>query len=172
MLSEKMERAINNQINRELYSAYLYLAMAAYFDSVKLPGFSSWMKVQYQEELSHAMRFLEYMAQKETRVIMLPIEEPPIEWRSPLSAFEEVFKHEQKVTGMINNLVDIAASENDSATKDFLQWFVKEQEEEEESAGKVIYKIRQIGGEEPEELTSIDAELAKRKFTAQIFAGV
>lgn len=171
MLNERLEKAINMQINRELYSAYLYLSMAAYFDSVKLPGFSSWMKVQYQEETSHAMKFFEYMTQEGARIIMLPIEEPPIEWRSPLSAFEEVFKHEQKVTGMINNLLDTASSAQDEKTKEFLRWFIKEQKEEEESASVVINMIRQYG-EKPEELGNVDAELKKRKFTAQIFTQV
>jgi ferritin len=158
MLSEKMEKALNGQLVAELYSAYLYLSMAAYFDARKLPGFANWMRVQAQEEVSHGMKFYSYVNEQGGRVVLGPIEGPATAWDSPVAAFEHVLAHEQKVTALINELVKLAAEEKDRATADFLQWFVEEQEEEEESAQGVLDKVKGAGAEP----AAVDAELGTR----------
>ena len=160
MLSEKMEKALNGQLVAELYSAYLYLSMAAYFDAGKLPGSAKWMRVQAQEEVSHGMKFYHYVNKSGGRVALGPVEGPPTEWPSPVAAFEHVLAHEQKVTGLINDLVKLAAAEKDQPTADFLDWFVKEQEEEEESAEAVLKKVKGAGAE----LAGVDGELGQREF--------
>lgn len=160
MLNDKMEKALNGQLVAELYSAYLYLSMAAYFDAQKLPGFAKWMRVQVQEEITHGMKFYSYVNESGGRVELGPIEGPPTDWPSPVAAFEHVLAHEQKVTALINGLVELAAKENDRATGDFLQWFVKEQEEEEESAEAVLEKVKGAGAE----LAGVDGELGQREF--------
>jgi len=160
MLSDKMEKALNGQLVAELYSAYLYLSMAAYFDAGKLPGFANWMRVQAQEEVSHGMIFYHYVNGSGGRVALGPIAGPPTAWDSPAAAFEQVLAHEQKVTGLINALVKLAAEEKDRATADFLQWFVEEQEEEEESAEAVLKKVKGAGAE----LAGVDGELGQREF--------
>ncbi len=160
MLSDKMQNALNGQLVAELYSAYLYLSMAAYFDAQKLPGFANWMRVQAQEEVTHGMKFYRYVNDSGGRVALGPIDGPPTDWPSPVAAFEHVLAHEQKVTGLINGLVELAAKENDQATADFLQWFVEEQEEEEESAEGVLKKVKGAGAE----LAGVDGELGRREF--------
>jgi ferritin len=160
MLSDKMQNALNGQLVAELYSAYLYLSMAAYFDAQKLPGFANWMRVQAQEEVSHGMKFYHYVNESGGRVALGPIEGPPIDWPSPVAAFEHVLAHEQKVTGLINDLVKLAAEEKDRATADFLSWFVEEQEEEEESAEAVLKKVKGAGAEP----AAVDGELGQRAF--------
>lgn len=160
MLSDKMQRALNGQLVAELYSAYLYLSMAAYFDAADLPGFANWMRVQAREELTHGMKFYVYVNEQDGRVALGPIEGPPTEWASPAAAFEHVLAHEQKVTALINDLVKLAAEETDRATGDFLQWFVKEQIEEEESAEAVLRKVKAAG----DELAAVDGELGERVF--------
>ncbi len=160
MLSEKMQKVLNGQLAAELYSAYLYVSMAAYFDAADLPGFANWMRVQAQEELTHGMKFCRYVNEQDGRVVLGPVEGPPTEWDSPAAAFEHVLEHEQKVTGLINELVKLAAEEKDQAARDFLQWFVKEQVEEEESAEAVLRKVKEAGAE----LSALDGELAARVF--------
>jgi ferritin len=155
-----MEKALNGQLVAELYSAYLYLSMAAYFDARKLPGFATWMRVQAQEEITHGMKFYRYVNESGGRVALGPIEGPPTAWPSPAAAFEHVLAHERKVTGLINELVKLAAEEKDRATTDFLQWFVKEQVEEEESAEAVLQKVKGAGAE----LSAADGELGRRTF--------
>ncbi len=164
MLKEKVEKALNRQLNRELYSAYLYLSMSAYFESTNLRGFANWMRIQAQEELMHAMKFYDYVSERGGRVTMEAIEAPPSEWKSPLEAFEHVYEHEQKVTGLINELVNLAVAEQDHATNGFLLWFVTEQVEEEASADEVRHKLRLIG-EDGGGLFMLDAEMAQRVFT-------
>ena len=160
MLNEKMEKALNGQLVAELYSAYLYLSMAAYFDAAGRPGFANWMRVQAQEEIAHGMKFYFYVNERGGRVALGPIEGPPAEWASPVAAFEHVLAHEQKVTGLINELVKLAAGEKDQTTGDFLSWFVKEQLEEEESAEAVLRKVKEAGAE----LAAVDGELGARVF--------
>jgi len=164
MLSEKMQDALNEQLNAELYSSYLYLSMAAYCRSINLKGFGNWMRCQVQEELVHAMKFYTYIIDRGGKAIMKPIEGPPTQWASPAEAFEHTLKHEQKVTGLINKLVDLAISESDHATNSFLQWFVTEQVEEEASADEVLQKLK-LAGDSPQGLFMIDTELAGRVFT-------
>lgn len=163
MLDEKMQKSLNYQLNRELYSGYLYLAMAAYFEDKDLPGFGNWMRIQAQEELSHAMRFYDYLVQRGSRVLLAEIETPQKEWDSSLAAFEHVYEHEQMVTGLINDLVDLAIELKDHATNNFLQWFVAEQVEEEESASGVLQKVK-MTGESGRALYMLDQELAQRVF--------
>ncbi len=164
MIKERVLKALNLQLNAELYSSYLYLAMEAYFESIELNGFGTWMRVQAQEELTHAMKFYDYIVRRGGRVILPSIEEPPSQWESPEAAFEHVYKHEQKVTGLINSLVDLSMEESDHATTNFLQWFVAEQVEEEESANGVLQKVK-LAGESKSGLFMLDSELAQRVFT-------
>jgi ferritin len=164
MISEKLQEAFNNQINAELYSSYLYLSMAAYFDSTSLPGFARWMRSQAQEEVVHAMKFFHFINERGGRVKLTGIDGPPTEWKSPLAAFEAAYAHEQKVSGMINELVDLAIELRDHAANNFLQWFVSEQVEEEASADEVVNKIK-LAGERGGGLFMVDRELGSRVFT-------
>lgn len=164
MIKEKIQKALNQQLNAELFSSYLYLSMAAYFESINLKGFANWMRVQTQEELVHAMKFYNFIIERGGKAVLKAIEGPPTQWKSPLAVFEHAYKHEQKVTGLINNLVDLSIAEQDHATNNFLQWFVAEQVEEEASADEVVQKIKLMsdasGG-----LFMLDQELAQRVFT-------
>jgi ferritin len=161
MLTEKMQKALNGQLNAELYSSYLYLSMNAYFKSVNLDGFANWMHYQAQEELEHSMKFYDFILQRGGQVQLQQIEAPPTEWSSPLAVFEATLEHEQKVTGLINGLVDVAHEERDHATNIFLQWFVSEQVEEEENVGGVLEQLK-LMGDASGGLFMIDRELAKR----------
>ena len=161
MLSEKMQDAINGQLNAELYSSYLYLSMNAYFKSINLDGFANWMYYQAQEELTHGMKLYDFINQRGGKVNLLQIEAPPTQWNSPQAVFEATLEHEQKVTGLINDLVELALGEHDHATNIFLQWFVSEQVEEEESATGVLEQLK-LMGEAKGGLFMIDRELAKR----------
>ncbi|MGD9110679.1 MAG: ferritin, partial [Phycisphaerales bacterium] len=152
---------LNKQVNAELYSAYMYLSMSAYFSSANLPGFASWMKIQAQEETGHAMKIYDFIIERAGRATLKAIEAPPAQWKSPLDAFEATFKHEQKVTGLINNLVDLAIEEKDHATKGFLQWFVDEQVEEEASADAIVQQLKLIK-EAPGALFMINNQLGQR----------
>ncbi len=163
MLDERMEEALNFQFNRELYSGYLYLAMAAYFEDQDLPGFANWMRIQAQEELSHAMKFYDYIVRRGGRAVMADIEAPQNEWESATATFEHVYEHEQMVTGLIHKLVDLALELSDHATNNFLQWFVAEQVEEEESASGVLQKVK-MAGESKSSLYMLDQELSQRIF--------
>ncbi len=164
MIGKKMEEALNGQLNAELYSAYLYLSIAAYFESVDLVGFANWMRIQTQEEQFHAMKFYDYIIERSGRVILRPIEAPPSDWDSPLAVFEATLEHEQKVTGLINDLVYLARDEKDNASEVFLQWFVKEQVEEEDNVGKVLGQLKPIK-DSPEALFMMDKEMGQRVFT-------
>jgi ferritin len=157
-----MEKALNGQVNAELYSSYLYLSMNAYFKSVNLDGFANWMYAQAQEELMHAMKIYDFINQRGGRTLLAAIEAPPDQWDSPLAVFEDTLKHEKKVTGLINGLVDIAMEERDHATQIFLQWFVTEQIEEEESVGNVLEQLKLLG-DAKQGLFMIDRELATRQ---------
>ena len=165
MLSDRMEKALNDQINAELYSAYLYLAMAAYFESINLGGFGNWMRIQAQEELTHAMKFYDFVYERGGRVSLAAVDAPPKEWDSPLAAFEGAYAHECKVSAMINDLVNIAIEEKDHATNNFLQWFVSEQVEEEASADAVVQKLKLIG-DHGNGIFMLDRELGQRVFHA------
>jgi len=161
MLSEKMETALNGQLNAELYSSYLYMSMHAYFKSVSLEGFANWMYFQAQEELTHSLKFYDFIISRGGRVALAQVEAPPSGWNSPLTVFEATLEHEQKVTGLINDLVELALQEHDHASNIFLQWFVTEQVEEEENVSGVLEQLK-LMGEAKGGLFMIDRELAKR----------
>jgi ferritin len=160
MLTIKMEKALNAQVNAELYSSYLYLAMGAWLDTRKLPGFVHWMKTQALEEMYHGIKLFDYIRAAGGRARLDAIPQPEGEWKSPLEVAEGVLAHEQKVTGLIKDLVKVAQAEQDSATEQFLAWYIKEQVEEEESAEEVLNKVKKAGTN----LTSVDAELGARTF--------
>jgi ferritin len=164
MIDKKMEKALNGQLNAEYYSSYLYLSMAAYFESIDLPGFANWMRVQEQEEKFHALKFYDYLIERGGRVTLQAIDAPPTEWSSPMNAFEETLKHEQIVTGLINDLVFLAREERDNAAEIFLQWFVTEQVEEENSVSTILAKLRLIK-DKPQGLFMLDKDLGQRVFT-------
>ncbi len=163
MLSKKLEEAVNEQIKWELYSAYLYMSMAGYFDSMNLRGFAHWLKVQAQEEHTHALRFYGYMIDRGGRVQLLPIDGPPHEWKSPLNAFQDGFTHETQVTARINNLMNLAIEASDHATTNFLQWFVAEQVEEEANFDAAVQQLKLVGNE-GNGMFLIDREMAARAF--------
>ena len=162
MLKPSIEAALNRQLNRELYSSYLYLAMSAYYDSVNLPGFSSWLRTQAKEELAHAMKFYDYLSDAGGRPVMDTIEAPPKEWPGPKEAFAEVVDHEKAVTGMIWALMDLAQAEKDHATAIFLQWFVTEQVEEESSASSIVDNLT-FAKTDAAAILAIEKRLAKRE---------
>ncbi len=164
MISKKMEKALNEQVNAELFSAYLYLSMEAYFKSLNLNGFSNWMRVQTQEEITHAMKIYEFIDERGGRITLKAIDGPDTEWDSPLEVFKAVYEHEQKVTSLINDLVNLAIEEKDHATNTFLQWFVNEQVEEEASADQVVQQLKMME-KAPGGLFLLDRELAQRVFT-------
>jgi len=161
MLSEKMITALNNQLNFELYSAYQYTATAAYFENLNLAGCAHWMKIQVQEELTHAQKFYNFIIQTGGRIELQGIEKPAGSHASPLAAFEDSYAHETKVTARIHKLVDLALKESDHATNTFLQWFVTEQVEEEANADAIVKKLRLIGSD-TSGLFFLDRELATR----------
>ena len=163
MLKKKVLKALTYQINEEMYSGYLYLSMESYFHSISLAGFASWMRVQAQEELSHAMKLYDFVHERGGRVFLEDIDRPDSKWENPLAVFEQVMVHEEKVTALINELMDLVSAEQDHATKIFLQWFVSEQVEEEASVGDVLNKLRLIRNDSSG-LFMLDAELAKRVF--------
>jgi ferritin len=165
-----MQDALNEQVNAEFYSAYLYLSMAAYFESTNLPGFATWMRVQTQEELTHTMKIYDYVNERGGRVALKSIAEPPSEWESPLAVFEAAYQHEQKVTGLINGLVNLAIEEKDIAANTFLQWFVDEQVEEEESAETVVNKLKQVA-DASDGMKMLDNEMGQRVFTPPAVEG-
>lgn len=164
MLSKKMEKALNQQVNAEMYSAYLYLSMESYFKSMNLNGFANWMRTQTQEEMSHAMKIYDYVNERGGRILLKPIEGPQTKWDSPLAVFEAVLAHEKKVTGLINKLVDLAIEQKDHATNSFLQWFVTEQVEEESSADDNVQKLKMMKNA-PGGMFMLDRELGQRVFT-------
>jgi ferritin len=164
MLNKKMEEALNRQINAEMYSAYLYLSMDSYFRSLNFNGFANWMRVQTQEELMHAMKIYDYVNERGGRVTLKAIDGPPTNWKSPLAVFEAVYAHEQKVTGLISKLVDLATEEKDHSTNNFLQWFVKEQVEEESSADEIVQKLK-LTADVPDRMHMLEKEMGQRVFT-------
>ncbi len=163
MISKKMLNSLNEQINKEIYSAYLYLSMAAYSTSNGLAGFSNWFTVQVQEELTHAKKFYDYVNQQGERVILEAIDKPPQDFSSPRDLFEKTLEHEKKVTKRINDFVSMARKENDHATETFLQWFITEQIEEVASPTEILQRLGLIG-KDGNGLLMIDSQLAARVF--------
>lgn len=165
MLSEKMQAALNEQINAELWSGYLYLSMAMQFENSGMAGVANWFRIQFKEEQAHAEIFMNYINQRGGRVVLRAIPEVPVDWANPLEAFRATLDHERKVTAMINNLYAIAETEHDYATRDRLTWFVSEQVEEEETAQQLIDKFTLIGNDGMG-LYMLDQELASRVYNA------
>jgi len=162
MIKDKMLKAINEQINEEYASAYLYLSMSAYFESINLKGFAHWMSVQAKEEMEHGDKFFKHIIERGGRVLLKAIPEPATEWKSPLDAFHATLKHEQHITACIHKLMDLAHAEKDYAAIGLLQWFVDEQVEEEANAEEIIAKLEHIG-EAKHAIYMMDRELGARK---------
>ena len=163
-MKKKMEKALNKQVNAELYSSYLYLAMESYFQSISLSGCARWMRGQVQEEMFHGMKIYDYVHERGGRVQFEAIAKPETEWESPLAAFEHILAHEEKVTQLINDLIDVALEVRDHAAKAFLDWFIIEQVEEESTVGEIVSRLRLIGNDSSG-LLLLDSELGKRVFT-------
>lgn len=166
-MKKEMAQALNEQVNAELYSSYLYLAMESYFQSISLSGFAAWMRAQVQEEMFHGMKIYDYIHERGGKASLEAIARPEEKWESPLIAFEHVLAHEQQVTGLINNLIDVALDVRDHAAKAFLDWFITEQVEEEATVGQIVDRLRLIGTDSSG-LFFLDAELAKRVFVAPV----
>lgn len=162
MISKKMGSALNVQVKEELFSAYLYLSMGAYFKHISLSGFAHWMLVQANEEDQHALKFMHYMFDRGWQVVLEPLPRPKSVWKSPLEVFQDVLKHEQKITEGICKLVDLAHSEKDYATGHMLQWFVKEQVEEEANVSEILAILKEYIRDSKSGLLFLDKKLAKR----------
>lgn len=169
MMTKKMEKALNEQINAEFFSSYLYLSMSAYFNRKNLPGFAHWMEIQTQEEAAHAMMFFNYLNERGGKVELLPIARPDLDWKDSVKVFEAVLAHEQKVTKLINNLLDIAIQEKDHATANKLQWFIAEQVEEEAAASEILEQLKMVEGK-GHGLLLLDRELKTRVFVNPLTA--
>lgn len=163
MLKDTVLKAFNEQINAEIHSAYLYLSMSAWFQTKGLAGFANWMKVQYREELTHAMKFFDYIHERNGRVILEPVAGVPADFESIIDVFEKSLAHEQKVTAMIDRLVDVAIAAGDHASQSFLKWFVDEQVEEEANVIAILDSLRLINGQ-GNGLFMMNRELAGRNF--------
>ncbi len=163
MLSKKMEQELNKQINAEYWSAYFYLSMSAYLDNKGFAGSANWMRIQYQEEISHALKFFDYIIERGGKVDLMPITKVRKEWDGIIDIFEETLKHEQEVTNLINILMDIAIKEKDHAAKSFLQWYVDEQVEEESGVQTILDQLKMVGGK-GNGLFMIDKDLGQRVF--------
>lgn len=164
MISNKMKDALNDQLGAETYSAYLYWQMSAWFEGINMPGFANWMRVQAQEEMTHAMKFYSFLVERGGNVVLQAIDAPASEWDSALAIFEAAYKHECYISSRINDLVNLAIEEKDHATNAFLQWFVNEQVEEEASADGVVQKLK-LMGDAPGGMFMMDQEMAARVFT-------
>lgn len=164
MINENVSKVLLEQLNKEFYSAYLYLSMSSYFSNEGLLGFANWMRVQAQEEQVHAMLIYDFLINRNERVILTPIDAPPSHWESPLNVIEEALKHEIHVSGLINNIINVAEEVKDRATISYMYWFVNEQVEEEANAQNIVDTLKFIG-EDRSALFLLDQELAKRTFS-------
>ena len=160
-IPDTMIKAIDKQINAEFYSSYLYLSMASYCESAHFAGCANWMKAQAREEDEHAMRFYAYLFEQGAKVTLAAIDAPPTTWKSPLDVFKQVYAHEMKVTGLIHDLLKLAKAQNDPTTENALQWFVKEQVEEEANAKAIVDKLEMIG-DDAGGLATLDKKLGER----------
>ena len=166
MINPKMEEAFNGQINAEIYSGYLYLSMSAWAQTQGLAGFANWFRIQAQEELAHAMKLFDFLVERGGHAKMVTVEGPQLQWDSAMVAFEAVLAHEQKVTGLINDLTDLSIELRDHASRNFLQWFVDEQVEEESGVEDIIAKLKLAG--EGHGMFLMDKELGGRVFTPPV----
>lgn len=167
MISQRMNDALNVQLKHEMYSSNLYLSMVAYFEEQGLTGFANWMRIQVQEENAHAMGMFDYIVARDGKVVVDAIDKPPFEWNSPLDCFEAVYKHEQLVTSLINDLTGVAEEEKDRAAMSFLQWYIKEQVEEEANCSQICARLRLVGSD-CNALLLLDQELGARTYTAPV----
>lgn len=165
MISEKLEKSLNDQLNFEIYSAYVYYAMAAYLESIDLPGFSNWMQMQVREELVHADKFFQFINERDGRVKLAQVDGPDFEWKSPLDAFQTAYEHECEVSKRIHAIVDQCREEKDHAVENFLAWFVTEQVEEEATTKAIVQQLK-MAGDDTNILFMVDRELGQRVFTA------
>ncbi len=165
MISKKMADALNGQVNKEFYSSYLYLSMAAWSQAKNLKGFANWFSIQAQEELGHALKFFKYLEDQGATIRLQAIDAPTATFASPTAVFEATLKHEQFITESIHKLVDQAVAEKDHATQIMLQWFVTEQVEEEANAMDIVQKLKLVG-DDPRGLFLVDRELAQRQSSA------
>lgn len=161
-MEKSLQKAMNEQIRNELYSAYLYLSMSIYCEEKNLPGIAKWMRMQAKEEVGHAMRFFDFMVDVGANIELLEIDKPPSDFSSATDIFEKTFEHEKKVTAMINNLVSLSQKANDNAAFVMLQWFVSEQVEEEKTASQILETLKMIKEQGPA-LIMLDRELGKRE---------
>jgi len=161
MIKDKILKALNKQVNEELYSSYSYLAMSAHFKSESLDGFAHWFRLQSQEEYGHAMKILDYINNRNGKVSLMKIDPPKAEWKAPIDVFKETFDQEVSVSKSINSIVDLSLTEKDYATNNFMQWFVSEQVEEESTASKLLDKMKLIG-DNKNGLLLLDRELGMR----------
>lgn len=171
MISKKLQDAINEQINREFYSEFLYASMRAWFAGQTLNGFATWMEVQVREEHAHAMGFYTYLLDRGGKVELKAIKKPPMEFKDPMTAFKMTLEHEHFITKSINELMDLAITEKDHAMKSFLQWYVDEQVEEENNDETIIGKLNIIK-DRPEGLLFLDKELGLRVYTPPVISGI
>lgn len=162
MFNSKIEKAINEQIKEELFSSYLYLSMSAYFEGIGLDGFAHWMRLQSKEEYEHAMKFFDYIITRGGSIELNAIDKPKKEWKSVQEVFDETYAHEQHITSKINELVALSIEENDYATKNFLDWYVNEQVEEEENCVKILDTLKYVG-DHKHGLFMFNKELGGRK---------
>lgn len=167
MINEKLQAAFNDQINKELYSEYLYLAMKVYFQEQNLQGFVNWFDVQVQEEHAHAMGMFDYLNERGGSIKLEAIDKPVVEGDCPLTIFEHVLRHEEFVTSRINALMDVAEEVKDRAALSFLDWYLKEQVEEESNVGSVLATLRLIG-DDKKALLMLDKDLAARTFVQPV----
>lgn len=171
MINKDVYNVLNEQINKELYSAYLYLSMSAYFSELGLLGFANWMRVQFQEEQAHGMFIYDFVINRGEKVVLSAIEAPETTWSSPLHVMEQVLKHEVYVTSLINNIVTVAEANKDRATMSYMNWFVDEQVEEEANAQDIISKLKLIG-DDKSALYLLDKDLAARVFVQPVMKPV
>ena len=165
MISKKVEAALSAQLNQELYAAYVYLSMSAYFDSINLDGFAHWMRLQAREELTHSTKVFDFMLEREATVKLIAVKAPPSTWKTPLAACQDALKSERLNTKQINDLVELSFVTKDHATRVFLQWFVDEQVEEEASASKLVEKVKMVKDDKGA-LFILDQDLGKRQLAA------
>jgi len=165
MISKKMAEAINEQINKEFFSEYLYISMQGWLASQCLDGMANWMEVQSKEEHFHAMKLFNYLIGRGARVHLMAIDEPTNDFENPLQAFSKALEHEKLMSKNINELVDVAIKENDHATRSFLQWYVDEQVEEESTVERIVNMLKMVG-ENGNGIMMLDRELATRTYVA------
>ena len=169
MLKKKIQTAFNKQLNAEVYSAYLYWSMSAHFESLNLKGFASWMRIQALEEMTHAEKFFNFINERDGRVTLTQIESPKTEWNSTPEVFQDAYAHEQKITGMINELSNLAASSKDHAAHNFLEWFVAEQVEEENTVRTIVDQLKLVGDNGVGQFI-LDGQLAQRTAVSAVAA--